>query len=259
MKGNKEVLHRSCLMALLFSGFIFGSEVARLRADDIVIQNHKGDLKRRNPSGGFVLDRIDGDCDVSSSGGSIRATAVTGNMTAFTERGDIEINDVRGKVNAISKGGNVNIKNVRGGIYAETLMGEITVQSAKRVEAVNILGGDIKIIDVAGYSNVKSNGNILLIIADIFSESRVCDLSSTDGDIVICMPGNAAADIEIRMPIAKETNKETRIESDYSLKKFDQKLIEEGKTLLITTTINGGGKKIGLNINKGNIYFRIKE
>ncbi len=259
MKVKREALYRASLSLLLFSAFLFGRDVALLKADDLLIQNHKGDLTKRNSSGGFLLEKIDGDCDLSSSGGSIKVTSVKGDLTAVTERGDIEISDVGGKVRAITKGGNVTIKNVHDRVYAETFMGEITVQSATRVEAVNIQGGDIKIIDVAGYSNVKTTGNILLVITKNISESRVCDLSSTDGDIIIYMPRKAAADIEIRMPIAKDTNNETRIESDFSLKKFDQKLIEEGKMLMITTVINGGGKKICLSINKGNVYFRIRD
>lgn len=252
------MIQKTCafIFLLLFSGHIAGGAFARLEVDDLVIQNHKGNLSRHNSNGGFLLERIEGDCYVSSSGGSIKAASISGDLTVVTERGDIEISDVKGRVRAITKGGNIIIRNCHNGIYSETLMGEITIQSASAVEAKNVLGSDIKLLDLSGNAEISVQGNILIVMNDEFLESKLFDLTTGKGDITFYIPENFNADLEIKVPLALNLEEKTLIKSEFLLAAIREEYIDQNRFVKIRTKINKGGKLIQISSNSRNIYLK---
>jgi len=237
---------------IIFSIFSIGT---LLSADDIHIESYMGDLKMTNPNGGFLIGNVSGRCELIANGGPLKIGVVTGDLIATTSAGDIEITEVKGNVEVITRAGNILIKKANKHVYAETVLGEIVIHSAKSVEAKNIVGGDVKLYYISGYSNVATSGNILLVVSEKISVFNVCDLKSTEGDITIYLPENFGADIEIKTPISRDPTKETRIESDFYFSVLNQRY-EDGQFLNITTHINEGGRKIKLFINKGDVYLK---
>ena len=258
MHNNKRESITPDLVSLAFRLFIISASLSMvfpLAGDDIQIENYKGNLKMTNPNGGFSIGNVSGRCELIANGGPLKIDLVTGDLIATTSAGDIEITEVKGNVEVITRAGNILIKKAHKHVYAETVLGEIVIHSAKSVEAKNIVGGDVKLYYISGYSNVATSGNILLVVSEKISGFNVCDLRSTEGDITIYLPENFGADIEIKTPISRDPTKETRIESDFYFSVLNQRY-EDGQFLNISTHINEGGRKIKLFINKGDIYLK---
>ena len=258
MHKNKRNSVSSGLATLTISLFIFSTLLsvgAFSTNDDIQIDQYKGDLKMTNPNGGFLVGNVSGRCELRANGGPLKIGVISGDLIATTSAGDIEIVEAQGNVEAITRAGNILIEKALQHVYAETVLGEIVIHSAKSVEAKNIVGGDVKLYYISGYSKVATSGNILLVVSEKISGINVCDLGSTEGDITIYLPENFGADIEIRTPISRDPTKETRIESDFNLSVLNQSY-EDGQFLNMTTQINEGGRKVKLFIDKGDIYIK---
>jgi hypothetical protein len=223
-------------------------------SDDIRIKNRPGPINITNPNGGYIIDTVSGDAELKANG-SIRIGRIEGNLRAITPIGDINIGEVKGNLTAITKAGNVNINKAHKHVFVESGLGEVVINSAKSVHVNNLFGGDVKVLDVSGYSKVMTRGNIFLVLNKGNSQAELCDLASTAGDITLHIAKNLGADIEIRIPLSEDPNRETRIESDFAFLKFKQRC-QEKRILILTTSINNGGGKIKLFIERGNIYIR---
>lgn len=264
-QGNPSVARRGLAEKSVFLGFgiavIFlavlmaEGQVPQKDGENLVFRNHKGSLRKTNPEGGFIVDRLSGDANLKANG-TIRVSQVNGNLVATTSAGDIEIRDVGGSVTAITQAGNINIERAKRHVYAEAELGEIILRGADSTEIQNVFGGDVKIFNVTGVTKVTTKGNILLVVPESNTAKEICNLSSTEGDITIYLPEGTAADIDIRMPLSEDSKHESRIESDFSFSQFRQKC-DTGNILTMSTKINEGGRKILLYIEKGNIYFKI--
>ena len=222
--------------------------------DDIRIKNCTGPINKTNPDGGYIIDSISGNAELKASG-SIRIGRVEGSLAAITPIGDIDIGEVKGNLKAITKAGNVNINKAYKHVFVESALGEVVINSAKSVHVNNLFGGDVKVLDVSGYSKVMTRGNILIVLNKGNSQAELCDLASTAGDITLYIPENLGADIEIKIPLSEDPNREARIESDFAFLKFKQRC-QEKRILILTTSINNGGGKIKFFIERGNIYIR---
>ena len=222
--------------------------------ENIVIQNHIGPITKDNPKGGFVVDKVTGNVELRANG-SITIGLVEGNINVVTTAGDIKVEDVKGTVTAVTQVGNITIQKALKHVFAQAEMGEIIVHSAPTVEVHNIFGGDVKILGATRWARVATKGNIVAVLNVVPNASEICNLSSTEGDITLYLPDNLGADIEIRMPLSRDPKRETRIVSAFTLKKFMQKCDLEN-ILTLSTSINNGGDKINLYIEKGNVFIK---
>lgn len=222
--------------------------------DDIRIKNHTGPINITNPNGGYIVDFISGNAEFIANG-SIRIGRIEGSLTAMTPIGDIDIGEVKGNITAITKAGNINIKKAHKHVFIESGLGEVVINSAMSVQVNSLFGGDVKVLDVSEYSKVMTRGSILQVLNKGNSQAELCDLTSYAGDITLHIPEDLGADIEIRIPLSEDPNREARIESDFAFLKFKQRC-QEKRILILTTSINNGGGKIKLFIEKGNIYIR---
>lgn len=248
----------SILIFSIFIIFVILPGGISFDSDDIRIQSHQGNLEMNNNLGGFLVNNVFGNCNVIANAGPIKLGFVSGNTIATTSAGDIEIGEAKGNIKAITRSGNIIIKKAHNHVYAETTFGEVVIHSAESAEVRNISGGDVKLLDISGSSTVVAKGNILLVINNVnhkFPLSKLCNLSSTDGDITVYLPENFGANLEIRTPITKNPWRETRIESNFSFINLKQRY-EEGDILKITTQINDGKANINLFIEKGDIYLK---
>jgi hypothetical protein len=240
-----------------FSGVSSSDQATKSPAqsdENIVIQNHIGQITKDNPKGGFVVDKVTGNVELRANG-SITIGLVEGNINAVTTAGDVKVEDVQGTVTAVTQVGNITIQIALKHVFAQVEIGEIIVHSAPTVEVRNIFGGDVKILGVTKWAKVVTKGNIVAVLNVVPNSSEICNLSSTEGDITLYLPDNLGADIEIRMPLSGDPKRETRVVSAFTLKKFMQKC-DIDSILTLSTTINNGGDKINLYIEKGNVFIK---
>ena len=218
------------------------------------MESYKGNFKSRNEKGGFLIGTVDGNCEIYSGGGPLTFKKIAGNLLAETVTGDIDVGEVGGTARLITQSGDICISSCTKGLYAETGLGEIVIQSANDVEAKNIYGGDVKIFDLHGYARIDAVGNIMLIVNNMFSGGQLCDLSSKEGDIILYLPEDFSASLEIKTPVLTDPSRETRIESNFPFTQFKQRY-QEGKILVISTQIKTGKVKLSLYIEKGNVHI----
>jgi preprotein translocase subunit SecG len=237
-------------MLLMSAASVFPKE----EGSDIVIRSFKGTLRKMNLNGGFIINYVSENAELKANG-TIKIGRVEGNLSAITSVGDIQINEVSGNITAITQAGNISIEKAHQHVYAQAELGEIIIQSANSVEIQNIFGGDVKLFNISGWSKVITKGNILLVLNKQISSLELCNLSSIEGDITLYLPENLAADIEIRTPLSEDPKRETHIKSDFSFIEFKQRC-EQGRILNLSTSINNGGGKINIYIEKGNVYIK---
>ena len=245
-------------LPFLFAAFFVSFALICFPSQGVIhIKAHLGDLKNENSTGGFKIDAVTGNCDISARGGGIEIGIIEGNLIAKTSRGDVIVNEVTGNARLFTGGGNIAVQRVRNTVKAETLLGDISIYSAENVVIENSYGGDVNLFNVSGYAKVTTVGNILLRTDAKSNRTDICDLSSAIGDVVIEIPKMTDALLEVITPITKDPRRDTQIKSDFSFTNFKQGMIDEGAKLKIKAQINNGGRKIKIYIAKGNIYLKI--
>lgn len=226
------------------------------RGDDTVIKTHVGNLKLANPSGGITVENVTGDCDISSGGGALLIGTVTGNVKALTTAGEIRIDSSAGSIRASTGAGNISISRAQKHVDVSTSLGEIVIEHCGSVTARTLQGGDVKLLNVSGETDVIARGNITVMINNKIPETAVCRLQTDIGNIILYLPEDFGANLEIKTPFTMDPNRETRIESDFSYRNFKQKVDKSGDFFTISTTINTGGKVIRIFVNKGNVFIK---
>ena len=222
--------------------------------EDINIREHKGRFESVNQKGGFRIENIYGSADLKATG-SVKVQRVDGDLRVTTQIGDIDVGEVKGRIIASTGSGNIRIEKAHKHVSLGTEFGEIIVESAASVKIKNGLGGDVKLLDIQESADVVTRGNIHLALNGKAFRSDLCSLASKEGDITLYLPEHTGADIEIRVPLSEDPKREAHFESDFAFTKFDQKCLAN-RILILTVQINGGGGKILLQIEKGNVYLR---
>jgi len=223
--------------------------------EDIMIRTHTGNMKLANPSGGITVESVSGDCDVSSGGGALVIGTVTGSLKALTKAGEIRIGSVTGGILASTRAGNISISRAQQHAEVSTDLGEIVIEHGESVTARTIQGGDVKLLDAGGETDIVAKGNITMVVNRKLPEGAGCRLQTDVGNIILYLPDDFAADFEISTPYTMDPDRETRIESDFTYKNFKQKVDKSGDSFTISTTINGGGSRFRLYVNKGNVFI----
>lgn len=138
------------------------------------------------------------------------------NLELNTGGGDIRIEDISGNVETDTSGGNVSIGRVPAG----------TVEAVK-----------------SGSSIEAELGNVAP------GEDAHVDLSSSGGDIELRIPSSHSADVSVRIEVSRCARVDYRIYTDFPLAisgENDREVIGRGE-------INGGGDRINIEINNGDI------
>jgi DUF4097 and DUF4098 domain-containing protein YvlB len=222
--------------------------------DNIYIKSHRGDYQKTNTKGGFVIDSIVGNCVVDSTGGSLQFGRIQGNLTGTTRGGDIRVAQVEGNARLCTQAGNILIQKAKGKVSAEAGLGEIVIEQAGSVTAKTINGGDIKIRGVSGFVEAQAKGNVTFITDGSYEGDVLCDLAAGEGDIMLYIPEGLGVSLVIKTPVFMDSSRETRIRSDFNFAEFKQTYVTE-QTLILSSNINNGGKKIHLTIDKGDVYI----
>ncbi len=215
--------------------------------------------------------------DLSTVDGSIQIGNIKGPVTARAVDGDIDIGVSNGDVTARTTDGHIEIHGTHGGITARTIDGDIEIRSTEGYVDAATLDGDIELFNANGYVKADAvRGNIVADFvrtsldaalpdadppdADQESEPRY-HLETTEGDVTIYLPEALAATIEAEgssggLLLSRLWRDEVgRIHSDFAMNKSEWGVFfyrqSEG-----SVDINGGGDRIRLKTNSGNIYIR---
>ncbi len=229
-----------------------GSErlVARLETEGghIQVQDVAGDLRAFTAGGHINAGNIAGDASLRSGGGHIRAGQIGGRADLQTDGGNITVVQAGSLVSVRTGGGQIDFGEVRGSVRAQTGGGGIRIMYVSGPMEVESSAGSICLTRVAGTVRAATAGGTITAWINPDAPSSggtvhlpgLSQLTSGNGDIVVFLPRNLAADIDAVV----ESGGERRIEADPALALQIQ---ERGNgPVHAMGALNGGGPPLKL-------------
>jgi hypothetical protein len=134
-------------------------------------------------SGGDVKfsDNVEGDIDLRSSGGDLKARDITGKLMFATSGGDIELDRFKGEIDGNTSGGDVEIDEIDAVLFIQTSGGDFDVKRLLKGGKIVSSGGDITLREISGNLDVGTSGGDLSV-SDAAGDVEV---TTSGGDIDI--------------------------------------------------------------------------
>jgi DUF4097 and DUF4098 domain-containing protein YvlB len=121
------------------------------------------------------------DTDISTGDGNVTAQNLAGNLRFRTGDGNIDASGLHGSITVKTGDGNVTSQGLDGTLDAETGDGNLNIRG--RFDSLRLRTGDGNVNTEAGHGSKLGNG---------------WTISSGDGSIVLRVPGDLAADLDVR-------------------------------------------------------------
>jgi TonB family protein len=239
-----------------------GRPVAKLETEGghIQVLDVAGDLTAFTAGGHINARNIAGDASLHSGGGHIHAGQIAGRADLQTDGGNITVAQAGNLVSVRTGGGQIDFGEVRGSVRAQTGGGGIRMMYVSGPMEVESSAGSICLTRVAGTVRAATAGGTIRawINPDPPSSGQtvhlagLSQLSSGNGDIVVFLPRNLAANIEAVV----ESGGEHRIEADPALALTIQTPDRGNGPVRATGVLNGGGAPLRLRTNAGKIRLQ---
>jgi DUF4097 and DUF4098 domain-containing protein YvlB len=218
-----------------------------------------GDLNAFTAGGHINAGIIAGDALLHSGGGHIRAEQISGRADLQTDGGNITVGQAGSLVSVRTGGGQIDFGEVRGSVRAQTGGGGIRVMYVSGPMEVESSAGSICLTRVAGSVRAATAGGSIRAWINPDAPSSggnvhlagVSQLTSGNGDIIVFLPRNLAADIDAVV----ESGGERRIEADPALGLTMQASHSPGSVHAVGA-LNGGGAPLKLRTTSGTIHLR---
>src|SRR6266852_5289375 len=234
--------------------------VARLETEGghIQVQDVAGDLRAFTAGGHINAGNIVGDASLRSGGGHIRAGQIGGRADLQTDGGNITVVQAGSLVSVRTGGGQIDFGEVRGSVRAQTGGGGIRIMYVSGPMEVESSAGSICLTRVAGTVRAATAGGTITAWINPDAPSSggtvhlpgLSQLTSGNGDIVVYLPRNLAADIDAVV----ESGGEQRIEADPALAMQIQN--RGGGPVHALAALNGGGPPLKLKTTAGKIKLQ---
>jgi TonB family protein len=242
----------------------------RTEGGHIQVQDVAGDLNAFTGGGHIGVGNIAGDATLRSGGGHVRAGKIGGRADLDTDGGNITVGQAGSLVSVRTGGGQIDFGEVHGSVRAQTGGGGIRIMYVAGPMEVESSGGSICLTRVAGAVQAATadgtitawiNPDIGPDVASNVAPMRVAtvqlagasQLASGNGDIVVFLPRNLAANIDALITRGGEH----RIEADPALHLIIQAEQLNGVGAIHATgTLNGGGIPLKLRTTSGKIRLQ---
>lgn len=242
-----------------------GRMLAKLSTEGghIQVQDVAGDLDAFTAGGHIVTGNISGSAVLRTGGGHIRAGQIGGRAQLETDGGNITLKQAGSFVSVRTGGGQIDFGEVRGSVRAQTGGGGIRIITVSGPMEVESNGGSICLTRVAGaVQAATAGGNIQAWINPdaVSTEGKVSlagasQLSSGAGDIVVFLPRNLAATIDVQV----ESGGSGRIAADSGLPLNLQVETNRSGTVHAIGMLNGGGALLKLRTTVGKIRLESED
>jgi TonB family protein len=240
-----------------------GHPVAKLETEGghIQVLDVAGDLNAFTAGGHVNAGNIAGDALLHSGGGHIRAGQIGGRADLETDGGNITVGRAESLVSVRTGGGQIDFGEVRGSVRAQTGGGGIRIMYVSGPMEVESSAGSICLTRVAGTVRAATAGGSIRawINPDTPSSSDgtvhlagASQLTSGNGDIIVFLPRNLAADIDALV----EAGGEHRIEADPGLSLTMQTANRGAGPVHAVGALNGGGAPLKLRTTSGTIRLQ---
>jgi TonB family protein len=260
------------------SGAAESHAMSRLRTEGghIQVLDVAGDLNAFTGGGHVNVGNVSGDATLRSGGGHIRVGKIDGRADLETDGGNITVGHAGNFVNVRTGGGQIDFGEVRGSVRAQTGGGGIRIMYVSGPMEVESSGGSICLTRVAGAvraatadgtitawinpeglpedeSERHSYGGPVVPRVATVQLAGASQLASGNGDIVVFLPRNLAANID-----AIVTNGgQHRIEADPALHlNFQSDSTGGPGPVHAIGVLNGGGIPLKLRTTAGKIRLQ---
>lgn len=240
----------------------WGRSAAKLETEGghIQVLDVAGDLTAFTGGGHINVGNIAGDASLRTGGGHIRAGKIGGRADLETVGGNITVAHAGSFVSVRTGGGQIDFGEVRGSVHAQTGGGGIRVMYVSGPMELESSSGSICLTRVAGALQAATGGGTITawINPDASSDSGkvwlagASQLSSGNGDIVVYLPRNLAANIDATVA----NGGERRIEADPALHLTMQTSTNGLGPLHAMAVLNGGGAPLKLRTTGGKIRLQ---
>lgn len=259
-----------------------GDITARAADGDIEIDSTRGHVTASTTDGNIEVRSTQGPVTANSVDGDIEVRQAAGEVSARTTDGNVEIHNARSAVDVHAVDGSIETWNTRGSIDASTLEGDIGLFDALGSVNAKAVRGDIY-VEVAradkgrnedGDSDSQGTGEQSLTLGSRPLEpgplgSRPLEpetvthrkLETLEGDVTIYLPDDLEASIEAEgssggLVLSRLWREEVgHIFSDFRLNQSEWGVFFYVKSEA-SGHINGGGDRIRLKTNSGNIFIK---
>jgi TonB family protein len=247
----------------------------------ITVQDVSGELTASTGGGHILAGRIHGDATLRTGGGHIRVAAVDGAARLDTGGGNIFLQQAGARLTVTTGGGRIVVGEAPGGMQARTGGGGIRILRVAGPTELETGAGAIFLSRVQGSVHASTGSGVITawlaapVIAGQSSQGKAApgkgtvnpkasvrpvetgsDLESGNGDIVVYLPRDLGVNIEALL----ENSDSYRIDVDPPLAlKVVSGLPGHGGALRAEGTINGGGPRVRLKAESGNIRLRVAD
>src|SRR5712664_3279019 len=219
-----------------------------------------GDLTAFTGGGHINVGNIAGDASLHTGGGHIRAGQIRGRAELKTAAGNITVAHAGNFVSVRTGGGQIDFGEVRGSVDAQTGGGGIRVMYVAGPMELESSSGSICLTRVAGTLQASTSGGT--ITAWINPEAPpgggnvrlagASQLASGNGDIIVFLPRNLAANIDATVINGGEGH----IEADPALHLTVQASANGSGQVHAMAVLNGGGAPLKLKTTGGKIRLK---
>src|SRR6266478_2333418 len=238
----------------------WGRSIAKLETEGghIQVLDVAGDLTAITGGGHINVGNIAGDASLRTGGGHIRAGQIGGRAELETAGGNITVAHAGSLVSVRTGGGQIDFGEVRGSVRAQTGGGGIRIMYVSGPMEVESSAGSICLTRVAGTVRAATAGGTITAWINPDAPSSggtvhlpgLSQLTSGNGDIVVFLPRNLAADIDAVV----ESGDERRIEADAAL---GLQIQDRGNgPVHAMGALNGGGPPLKLRTTAGKIRLQ---
>lgn len=226
----------------------------------IQVADVAGDLNAFTAGGHINAGNIAGDASLHSGGGHIRAGQIAGRASLETDGGNITVGRAASLVSVRTGGGQIDFGEVRGSVRAQTGGGGIRIMYVSGPMEVESSAGSICLTRVAGTVRAATAGGTIRAWINPDTPSSggtvhlagASQLTSGNGDIVVFLPRNLAANIDATV----ESGGEHRIDADPSLGLSIQTAHHGTGPVHAVGVLNGGGAPLKLRTTSGTIKLQ---
>lgn len=191
---------------------------------NLVVDDAGGNITGTTSGGNISVQHARDEINMTTSGGNIEVKDCTGRIKLATSGGNISLSGLNGNINAGTSGGNVSAEEITGELKASTSGGNLSLSKLSCMVEAATSGGEIEVslLQLSGYVRVNNSG----------------------GNIRLFLPKGSGADLTITGDrISTET-----------LENFSGKLDKE----MIDGKLNGGGAKVAVRAESGNVFLGFK-
>src|SRR6266436_3093942 len=243
-------------------GVTWGRSVAKLETEGghIKVLDVAGDLLAVTGGGHINVGNIAGGASLRTGGGHIRAGQIGGRAELDTAGGNIAVAQAGSFVSVRTGGGQIDFGEVRGSVHAQTGGGGIRVMYVSGPMELESSSGSICLTRVAGALQAATSGGTITAWINPDSPAGggnvrlagASQLASGNGDIIVFLPRNLAANID-----ATVTNGgEPRTEADPALHLTMQAAANGSAPMHAIAVLNGGGALLKLKTTAGKIRLQ---